>query len=76
LLGTGLLILAAFALYLAAFKLSDYELPLCYVVMIAAALLQLINKSRSRFYLDAQRVLADLAMIIPLSLLWFLKIGG
>lgn len=70
LLGTGLLILAAFAVYLAAYKLSEYERPLCYVVMVAAALLYLINKNRSNFYLDAQRVLADLAMILPLPLIW------
>jgi len=70
LLGTGLLILAAFTVYLAAYKLSEYERPLCYVVMVAAALLHLINKNRSIFYLDAQRVLADLAMILPLPLLW------
>lgn len=70
LMGTGLLILAAFALYLAAYKLSEYERPLCYVVMVSVALLHLINKNRSKFYLDAQRVLADLAMILPLPLIW------
>ena len=70
LLGTGLLILAAFTVYLAAYKLSEYERPLAYVVMVAAALLHLINKNRSIFYLDAQRVLADLAMILPLPLIW------
>ncbi|MFT5633762.1 MAG: hypothetical protein ACI9SQ_001485 [Rubritalea sp.] len=70
LLGTGLLILAAYAVYLAAYKLSEYERPLCYVVMVATALLYLINKYRSNFYLDAQRVLADLAMILPLPLIW------
>jgi hypothetical protein len=70
LLSTGLLILAAFAVYLAAYKLSEYERPLCYAVMVSLALLHLINKNRSNFYLDAQRVLADLAMILPLPLMW------
>ncbi len=70
LLGTGLLILAAVALYMAAYKLSEYERPLCYVVMVSVALLHVINKNRSLFYLDAQRVLADLAMILPLPLMW------
>jgi hypothetical protein len=72
LLGTGLLILAAFAVYLAAYKLSEYERPLCYVVMVAAALMHLINKNRSIFYLDAQRVLADCTLILPLPLIWIL----
>ena len=72
LLGTGLLMLAAFAVYLAAYKLSVYERPLCYIVMVSAALLHLINKNRSNFYLDAQRVLADFAMILPLPLIWLL----
>ena len=70
LLGTLLFILAAFALYLAAYKLSEYERPLCYVVMVSVVLLYLINKNRANFHLDAQRVLADLAMILPLPLIW------
>jgi hypothetical protein len=70
LLGSGLFILAAISLYLAAYKLSEYERPLCYVVMVSVALFHLINKNRSKFYLDAQRVLADLAMILPLPLMW------
>jgi hypothetical protein len=70
LLGAGLLILAAFAVYLAAYKLSEFERPLSYIVMVSVALLHLINKNRSNFYLDAQRVLADLAMILPLPLMW------
>ncbi len=72
-LATGLLLLAAYAVYLAAYKLSEYERPLCYVVMVSAALLYLINKKRSFFYLEAQRVLADFAMILPLPLFWILN---
>ncbi|MGJ8656725.1 MAG: hypothetical protein ACSHX6_09755 [Akkermansiaceae bacterium] len=69
-LATGLLCLAAFAVYLVAYKLSEFERPLCYVVMVSTALLYLINKNRSIFYLDAQRVLADFALILPLPLIW------
>mgnify|MGYP000412758757 FL=1 len=69
-LATGLLVLAAFAVYMVAYRLSEYERPLCYVVMVSTALLYLINKKRSYFYLDAQRVLADFAMILPLPLIW------
>ena len=72
-LATGLLLLAAFAVYLAAYKLSEYERPLSYIVMVAATLLYLINRNRSVFYLDAQRVLADLALILPLPLIWLLN---
>lgn len=69
-LATGLLCLAAFSVYLVAYRLSEFERPLCYVVMVSAALLYLINKYRSLFYLDGQRVLADFAMILPLPLIW------
>ncbi len=72
-LGVGLLALAALAVYLLAFKLSEDERPFCYLVMVAAALLQLVNKNRAMFYLDAQRVLADLALILPLPLFWLLS---
>jgi len=68
---TAALVLAAFTVYLAAYKLVEFERPTCYVVMIVTALLYFINKRRSIFYLDAQRVLADFAMILPIPL-WFL----
>ncbi|MGE9271173.1 MAG: hypothetical protein ACQKBU_10255, partial [Verrucomicrobiales bacterium] len=42
--------------------------PFFYAILVAAALLQVINRSRRRFSLDAQRTLADLAMIVPLPL--------
>ena len=68
---TGALMLAALAVYLAAYSLAEFERPASYVVMVAATLLYLINKKRSIFYLDAQRVLADFAMILPIPLWWF-----
>lgn len=42
--------------------------PFFYAILVAAALLQVINRTRSRFSLDAQRTLADLAMVVPLPL--------
>ncbi|MEM1084536.1 MAG: hypothetical protein AAGI48_10515 [Verrucomicrobiota bacterium] len=42
--------------------------PFFYAVLISAALLQVINKNRDRFSMDALRSLADLAMIVPLPL--------
>lgn len=73
LLGAGLLMLAAFSGYLLAYRLSEYERPLCYLVMVVAALFQVINKKRSIFYLDAQRVMADFVMILPVPLIWLLN---
>jgi len=70
---SGTLILAAFAVYLAAYKVAEFELPVCYIIMVSASLLYLINKKRAIFYLDAQRVLADFAMILPLPLWWLLS---
>lgn len=41
-------------------------------IMVAAAALQVINRMRSRFSLDALRVLADVAMLLPLPLFYFM----
>jgi len=71
-IGTGLIALVALSVYLAAYKLTETERILAYVVMISAAMLQILNKKRSMFYLDAQRVLADLLMILPLPIAWLL----
>lgn len=75
-LGIGLTILVGFTVYLAAFKMTEYERPFCYAIMIGAACLQLINRKRSMFYLDAQRVLADLALIVPWPLVWMMAEEG
>lgn len=39
-----------------------------YAILVSAALLQVINRNRRRFSLDALRTLADLAMVVPLPL--------
>ena len=71
-LGLGLLILVGLSVFTMANYLSELERIFCYVLMVAAAMLQLLNKYRSRFYLNAQRVLADLILILPVPLVWLL----
>lgn len=44
---------------------DDTVRPFFYAILISAALLFIINRTRSRFSLDALRVLADVAMIVP-----------
>jgi len=49
--------------------------PFFYAILVAAALLQVINRTRSRYSLDAQRTLADLAMVAPLPLFLIFAAG-
>ncbi|BCX49211.1 4-hydroxybenzoatepolyprenyl transferase [Haloferula helveola] len=42
--------------------------PFFYAVLISAALLQVLNRTRRRFSLDALRVMADVALVVPLPL--------
>ncbi|WP_346188356.1 hypothetical protein [Rubritalea halochordaticola] len=72
-LSAGLMALVAGAMISAAFFVDDYGRPLCYAVMISAALLQVINRKRYKFSLDAQRVLADIALVVPAPLMFFLS---
>jgi hypothetical protein len=44
---------------------EDVVRPFFYAILISAALLFVINRNRSRFSLDALRVMADVAMIVP-----------
>jgi hypothetical protein len=70
-LTVGLMALIIGSVLAAAFWVDDYSAPLCYAVMVSGALLQFINRKRSRFSLDALRVMADLALILPAPLvLW------
>ena len=39
--------------------------PFFYAILTGAALLYILNRSRARFPLDALRVLADLALLVP-----------
>lgn len=49
--------------------------PFFYAVLISAALLQILNRTRRRFSLDALRVLADAALVVPLPLFLILSRG-
>lgn len=71
-LTAGLIALVGGAVISAAYFVDDYGAPLCYAVMVSAALLQIINRHRAKFSVDALRVLADVALVVPapLFLLW------
>ncbi|MEP4078902.1 hypothetical protein [Haloferula sp.] len=42
--------------------------PFFYAILVSAALLQVFNRTRDRYSMDALRSLADVAMIVPLPL--------
>jgi len=64
----GLIILAGGSLVFAAMYADQYSKPFFYSVMVSAAALQLINHYRDRFSMNAQRVLADVALLVPLPI--------
>ena len=50
------------------FALKDHELttrPFFYAILTGAALLHVLNRTRSRFSMDSLRVLADVALLVP-----------
>lgn len=50
------------------FALRDPDLttrPFFYAILTGAALLQILNRTRSRYSMDALRVLADVALLLP-----------
>ena len=49
---------------------DEYARPFYFAIMIASGLLQLINRYRSTLTLDAQRALADAALIAPAPVFW------
>lgn len=67
----GLIILAAGCLIFAAFRADEYSKPFFYAVMIAAALMQGLNHFRLHFSLRSLRVLADVALLLPLPVFLF-----
>lgn len=55
------------------FALKDPDLttrPFFYSILTGAALLQILNRTRQRFSLDALRVLADVALLVPFLVFW------
>ena len=60
-----LILLGGAALFFAA---QDHEMttrPFFYAILTGAALLHILNRNRARFSMDAQRVLADAALLVP-----------
>jgi len=66
----GLIILSGGSLVFAAMYADEYSKPFYYAVMMAAAVLQGVNRYRERFSPSAQRVLADVALLVPVPLFW------
>jgi len=64
----GLIILAGGSLLFAATQADEYSKPFFYAVMVGAATLQVVNHYRERFSMDALRVLADVALLVPLPI--------
>ena len=67
-LSLGLIMIAGGSLLFAAMKADEFSKPYFYAVMVAAALLQVLNHYRDRFSMNALRVLADVALLLPLPI--------
>lgn len=61
-----LTVLAAACIGLAAMDPDSRSRPFYYSVLIATALLYVLNRLRSNYSMDALRVMADAAMVVPL----------
>ena len=44
--------------------------PFFYAVLTGSALLYILNRTRSRFSMDGLRVLADVALLVPVLVFW------
>jgi len=64
----GLIVLAGGSLIFASMYADQYSKPFFYAVMVAAASLQVINHYRQHFSLNALRVLADVALLVPIPI--------
>lgn len=62
----GLIMLAGGSLVFAAMRANEFNKPYFYAVMVAAALLQVVNHYRDRFSMSGLRVMADVALLVPL----------
>ena len=59
-----------------AFALRDMTTrPFFYAILTGAALLYVLNRSRSRFSMDSLRVLADVALLVPVLVFWAASSG-
>ena len=64
----GLIILAGGSLLFAVMFADQYTKPFFYAVMVAAAVLQGINHYREHFSISSLRVLADVALLVPIPI--------
>lgn len=64
----GLIVLAGGALLFAVMFADQYTKPFFYAVMVAAAVLQAINHYRAHFSINSLRVLADVALLVPIPI--------
>ena len=68
-----LALLGAATLVFAVMDKEGATRPFFYSILISAGLLQIINRSRSRFSIGALRVLADAAMLVPIPVFLILS---
>ena len=68
----GILGLAGFCLVYSTYTV-EYSKPYFYSIMAACGILHVINRVRTHFTLDAQRVLADIAILIPIPFYFLFK---
>jgi len=64
----GLIILAGGSLLFASMFADQYTKPFFYSVMVSAAVLQAINHYREHFSMNSLRVLADVALLVPIPI--------
>jgi hypothetical protein len=64
----GLIVLAGGALLFAVMFADQYTKPFFYAIMVAAAVLQGINHYRERLSMNSLRVLADVALLVPIPI--------
>ncbi len=68
-----LAVLGAACIAFAGFDQETTRRPFYYAVLIATALLFVLNRQRERFSMDALRVLADAALVAPFPVFWLLS---
>ena len=65
-LSMGIMALVSISILWALTMADEYNQPYFYAIIAAGAILHLINRKRTHFTLDAQRVLADVALLAPI----------
>jgi len=65
-----LTLLGAVALIYALLDDQRTSRPFYYAVLTGAALMYILNRTRARFSMDGLRVLADLALLVPVLVFW------